>query len=284
MKKVLAVFAAVLAISYLTACSDALSNDNVAKYVASTANANSQSAGVVNPVAFKSMMSIYKTMGFTPLGTVTNLDGSITVSEEFSGITMTSTTWTNTYVGGNVRMRFSFSINLGTGNGSLGMDTDLTTLFYSTNSPSWTQIYITNESYLDGAYLNAFGIGMFGSISMNVTDKDNKTFSMTGQFGDNLENPFKYFGGGSSLVVDGSIAYTITGADIGEAITLYYDYDNLTSTEFGGIPSGTVNGYVKQGSKTVTFTIVFNGTSTAVLTVAGKVYNINIALGTYTEA
>jgi hypothetical protein len=277
MKKVFIAISAFIVMGWITGCSDALSNEQIAKYVAASAGANSSTMGAVNYSSLKSLVTL-GTSGLSPLAVVTNADGSITSSETYSGITMTTTIWPLTFNNNYARMRFNMGMDFGTGNGSMSMGSDISIRFYDTNS---VVIPISDEAGYNSADSVAGIVEIFGAISISSTDKDNKTFSFTGQFGDSLDVPFRFNSVANSL--NGSISYSITGTDLGEAVTIYYNYNNLTAGSLSDYPTGTVTGYAQQGTKKVDFTITFNGTSIATLTVGGKNYSINLATQTYQE-
>ncbi|NPV02584.1 MAG: hypothetical protein HPY53_14510 [Brevinematales bacterium] len=279
MKKLFITLSAFIVMGWITGCSDALSNDKIAQYVASSAGANSSAMQMVSYSKFKALSSLANT-GLSPL-TVTNnnADGSVTYIDTFSGITFTTTIWPLTFNNDYARMKFNMGFDFGTDNGSMSMGSDISIRFYDTNG---VVIHITNESGYSDADAVAGIVDIFGAISISTTDKDGKTFSFTGQFGDSLDKPFQFNANANSL--NGSISYTITGTDLGEAVTIYYDYKNLTAGSLAEYPSGTVNGYAQQGTTKVDFTIVFNGTSTATLTVGGKNYIIDLATKTYADA
>jgi hypothetical protein len=276
MKKLFIALSVFIVMGWITGCSDALSNDKIAQYVASSAGANSSTMQMVSYEKFHALGSL-GTLGLSPLATVTNTDGSITVSESYSGITMTSTVWPLTFNADYARLRFNMGIS--SSDGGFSMGSDISIRFYDSST---NVIPISDEAGYDSADASASIVDIFGSITISATDADNKTVSFTGQFGDSLSKPFTF----NNLVssINGSISYTITGTDIGEAVTIYYDYKNLTAGSLSEYPSGTVNGYAQQGTNKVDFTIVFNGTSTATLTVGGKNYIIDLATKTYTEA
>ncbi|OHD56616.1 MAG: hypothetical protein A2014_04300 [Spirochaetes bacterium GWF1_49_6] len=279
MKKLFIALSVFIVMGWITGCSDALSNDKIAQYVASSAGANSSTMQMVSYSKFKSLSTLANS-GLSPL-TVTNnnADGSTTYIDTFSGMTFTTTIWPLSFNNNYANMKFNMSFDFGAGNGSLSMGSDISIRFYDTNG---IVIPISNETNYSDADAVAGIVDIFGSLTISSTDKDAKTFSFTGQFGDSLDKPFQFNADAGSI--NGSISYSITGTDLSEAVTIYYDYKNLTAGSLSDYPSGTVNGYAQQGTNKVDFTIVFNGTSTATLTVGGKNYIIDLATKTYTEA